>query len=225
MSSGAVRTVEDLVYQLYSLPFPLSPREFLFRRSFHFNAAQKTTTVWYTSAQDDRRPMPDSPLHPLHPRYQGKGGGKGQGGRGGQGGEGKGDYTSARVVRANSPYTQWIFQDLEAYCTERAKLHREGTKQGQGNQGQGNQGRGNQGNVGTLAGPCSEKKDKKEGRSSTLVQIETVVDFGGSLPVWLINQIQRNWPSQTLSAFSREVHRAVQGGVEGGQPLPRLAKW
>lgn len=45
------------------------------------------------------------------------------------------------------------------------------------------------------------------GGKKTLVDIQVLSDPKGLLPDWLVNQIQKDWPFNTLSAFEREVKR------------------
>lgn len=55
--------------------------------------------------------------------------------------------------------------------------------------------------------------------SRTLVEVETVVDSKGSIPIWFINFMQRQWPSMTLSTFRK---LAKEGVI---RPHPAVLCW
>jgi hypothetical protein len=45
------------------------------------------------------------------------------------------------------------------------------------------------------------------GPSSTKLQVEIICDPKGSIPIWLVNLIQKNWPKRTLNAISKQVQK------------------
>lgn len=47
---------EDVVYQRYSLPWPISPRDFVLSRRYHYDMNNKTVIVQYSSTVDARLP-------------------------------------------------------------------------------------------------------------------------------------------------------------------------
>ena len=60
--------------------------------------------------------------------------------------------------------------------------------------------------------------EAKEG-GSTLVEVETMIDMKGSLPVFLINILQRSWPSNTILSLENLVSLSITA------PLARVSKW
>lgn len=59
-----------------------------------------------------------------------------------------------------------------------------------------------------------DKKTKK-----TTVTIETFVDNKGTLPSWLVNTLQKSWPSKTISALRKLAEDKVSS------PWPKVRKW
>ncbi len=45
------------------------------------------------------------------------------------------------------------------------------------------------------------------GPSSTKLEVEIICDPKGSIPIWLVNLIQKNWPRRTLNAISKQVEK------------------
>lgn len=55
--------------------------------------------------------------------------------------------------------------------------------------------------------------------AATRVEVQVIVDSKGSIPMWLINQVQRRWPLTALAAFDR----LVQAGMAVAQGDHRQA--
>ena len=53
----------------------------------------------------------------------------------------------------------------------------------------------------------------------TRIMVEVITDPKGSLPAWLINLIQKDWPYNTISALKK---RAKKGDIK---PNPKMAGW
>jgi hypothetical protein len=60
-----------------------------------------------------------------------------------------------------------------------------------------------------------------QGKKSTkvLVEVETAVDSKGSIPIWFINFMQRQWPAMTLNTFRQLAKKGVI------QPHPSVLCW
>ena len=54
---------------------------------------------------------------------------------------------------------------------------------------------------------------------TTDISVESTVDSRGSIPVLLVNYIQRRWPAKALAAF----YRLVKGAKV--PPRPNMIKW
>lgn len=171
--------ISDLVYQYYTLPWPVAPREFLFRRDIRLHESFKSVTVQYASTEDARHPLPTEERPATSPA---------------------GRPISKSVIRAESPFTNWLFQDLRSYCRQ---------------QQQQQQGRASSLQEDTASSRLSSRvekvcveltetgKSKSNSKSNdevgrrTVVQIESLVDNKGSLPAWFVNYVQRytiTWP-------------------------------
>lgn len=59
----------------------------------------------------------------------------------------------------------------------------------------------------------------EHGKEKTRMIVEVHTDPKGMLPNWLVNRIQKDWPSKTLGGLLRRAQR------EGQTPLPKLASW
>ena len=188
--------LSDLVYQYYALPWPVSPRDFLFRRDIRLFPAEHSATAQYISTEDSRRPPTStSTNHSITTR----------GGR----------TMSKNTIRAESPFTNWLFQDIDAYCTELRHTMQlssnSSTGAGAGADKPASRvplGRGanshresyvhaNKANIVNIcrkrfetqhlsAGDTGVKPDRR-----TYVEIEALVDNKGSLPAWFVNYVQR----------------------------------
>jgi hypothetical protein len=60
---------------------------------------------------------------------------------------------------------------------------------------------------------------EKVSDTRTKIEVEVHTDPKGSLPPWLINMIQKDWPWKTISGL---VKRASQSDI---QPDPRVSDW
>lgn len=60
---------------------------------------------------------------------------------------------------------------------------------------------------------------EQRGPSKTFVEVEVLTDPKGSLPAWLINLIQKDWPWKTIDGL---VTRAKKGDIS---PDERVAAW
>eukprot|EP00600_Ochromonadales_sp_CCMP1393_P013541 CAMPEP_0175007230 /NCGR_PEP_ID=MMETSP0005-20121125/6290_1 /TAXON_ID=420556 /ORGANISM="Ochromonas sp., Strain CCMP1393" /LENGTH=346 /DNA_ID=CAMNT_0016262637 /DNA_START=18 /DNA_END=1058 /DNA_ORIENTATION=+ len=217
--------VKDLVYQYYNLPWPLQPREFLFKREFHFNSAKKKVTADYVSVEDDWKPLPTGTSNSKNVK-------------------------GPKVIRGESAFTNWLFQDLEAYCKEEkaqliaskqqdAMQNDSGTGMKQSSSSSRNPPQAEQQTrqQRAIAAPCftvqwddqgnslSNKKVIQKMTKKTVVAIETIVDNKGSLPVWFVNHVQRSWPMKTLSAFRAIVGKGFQKQKQLPPPIGRVLKW
>lgn len=182
-------TLSDIVYQYYTLPWPISPREFLFRRDFTVHPTTRSITSRYVSTTDDRQPLPTKYTTNTTP---------------------SGKAVSKHTIRAESPFTNWFFQDLETYClhasvSDTIKLTPHTTTTSTGTNTDAN----------TIADTtashpgahatqvCEEvlrtiltesttsDNAPKRANRRTYIEIESLVDNKGSLPAWLVNYVQR----------------------------------
>lgn len=58
---------QDIIYQELDLPWPISPREILLHRSFHFNEQQRSISINYKSVEDDRIPITPGAIRTFTP--------------------------------------------------------------------------------------------------------------------------------------------------------------
>eukprot|EP01032_Pedospumella_encystans_P010029 gene10029-11754_t len=183
--------LSDIVYQYYILPWPIAPREFLFHRDFRLYPATSTVTADYSSIHDARHPLP-SPNRPHHTPL--------------------GAPISKHTIRAESPFAHWVFQDLDAHCAQ-YKNSRQGmkyhTQEAQICDELALQ-RAESAYLSDQASNYAYVEEQKRTKK-TFVSIETLVDNKGSLPPWVVNYVQRSWPSKTLSAFAASVRRQATG--------------
>lgn len=66
--------------------------------------------------------------------------------------------------------------------------------------------------------PPAAIKDKKN-TPKTRVQVESLVDNKGSLPSFLVNHLQKSWPSKSITALVKLAEHATS------PPLKRVASW
>jgi hypothetical protein len=192
--------LSDIVYQFYALPWPVAPRDFVFHRQLRFYPTEHSVTAQYISTTDARR-LPASERNDTIITVKGK-------------------TIPKHTIRAESPFTNWLFQDLDHYC---ASLQQPLFPRQDGNRKDGNKpksavlkkeqnphresyyhdGRAHAASVcaelasqaSSDVSPSSHKagvsaEESREGRR-TYVEIEALVDNKGSLPAWLVNYIQR----------------------------------
>jgi hypothetical protein len=103
------------------------------------------------------------------------------------------------VIRAVSPHTLWRFEDV-TYAQTHGIQHehiREEKERGatDENKKDGESGNGGQGR--TFSSDSAKRYTK--------VEVECIVDSKGSIPAWLINFMQKQWPTKALTAFNRLV--------------------
>ena len=108
-------------------------------------------------------------------------------------------------VRAWSPHTAWRFEHIDPLSIgdERNSYAFLGTKSKKF--------------VESKKTNSGEACPSKSGR--TFISLESVVDVKGSLPSWLVNYMQKTWPSKALNAF----HTLASSGQK--PPHPQLINW
>lgn len=200
-----------------SLPWPVSPRDILLRRHFNYSISEKQVTILYHSIDDNRRPESAgviravSPytmwrftvLPPLNAMQE-------------NASETPSQTSDVSVVRKSRLNPFAAVQRLwKAFSNQLGKLktainrklgrrhtshplHRPEVNSG-------------------VADNQQCKADFVNSR--TLVEVETVVDSKGSIPIWFINFMQRQWPSMTLTTFRK---LAKEGVI---QPHPAVLCW
>lgn len=172
--------LSDVVYQYYTLPWPVAPREFLFRRDIRFYELSKSATAQYVSTEDGRQPLPSTSRPATSPA---------------------GTSISKNVIRAESPFTNWLFQDLDMYCKQQMLASTAKNSVAQLDSVDNGADKGKSSTARThVQQVCAEltssvlsgagEGETQRGRR-TLVQIESLVDNKGSLPAWFVNYVQR----------------------------------
>jgi hypothetical protein len=189
--------LSDIVYQYYALPWPVAPRDFVFHRQLHFYPAEHSVTAQYISTNDTRR-LPASERSDTIIMVKGK-------------------TIPKHTIRAESPFTNWLFQDLDQYCaslqqplfTRRDSFKKDGHKPKSGmwkkdqNPHRESYYHDARSNAASVCAEIAARAPSDETRTSgatavtsregrrTYVEIEALVDNKGSLPAWLVNYIQR----------------------------------
>jgi hypothetical protein len=192
--------VSDVVYQYYELPWPVAPRDFVFLRTVNLYSSERSVTIRVASTEDSRRP----PVVAGNTTTQ----------------SANGRALNKHTIRAESPFSDWLFQDLNEFCKElRAYDADQSTAVSTTTEG----------NTGTKSGPSRSMGSAKEliknprrdsyyhdhranvakvcaellsnnnsntvsgssGKRRTYVEIEALVDNKGSLPAWFVNYVQR----------------------------------
>ena len=210
----------DVVHQVVKLPWPLSKREIVLQRHWAYapptptggepvvsegNAAEQgagslygvggAVAVHYHSVLDGRAPLPQG----------------------------------SAVVRAESPHTLWRFQAVRSLANDTS-----GSLSGSertSTSSSGSSGRCRRGDTTTCTadddevagGKQQQEQERRVRYPLTRVEVQVIVDSKGSIPAWLINQVQRRWPLTALGAFDKlvkgdiDLHRARGGGGATGR--------
>ena len=164
--------ISDYVYQYYSLPWPVAPRDFLFRRDLHFYPAERSVASHSLSTEHVRRP-PVASINSTDALVI------------------NGRSISKSTIRAESPFTNWLFQDLGAYCDALHQTQRPSSTQNSAAKGRNlhRQSYIHSPKAHTIA--VCDDVGAATGRRRTYVEIEALVDNKGSLPAWFVNYVQR----------------------------------
>lgn len=191
-------TLSDVVYQYYQLPWPVAARDFLFRRTLRLYPKERSVTAQYVSVIDPRRPPVNLTSSSSSVPMQGR-------------------AISQSTIRAESPFTNWLFQDFDAYCADMRTYGDKGasaastsTNDRDGDRTSSNPHRNSyfhdgkahtvalcrEAEVDTSAASSAACKTGAGGRRRgggrrTYVEIEALVDNKGSLPAWFVNHVQR----------------------------------
>jgi hypothetical protein len=191
--------LSDVVYQYYELPWPVAPRDFVFLRTINVYGSERSVTIRVASTMDSRRPPVDA------------------GNTSTQSADGR--ALNKHTIRAESPFSDWLFQDLGAFCQELRTYgdHKStavstttegntGTKSGHQrsrasakeairNPRRDSYYHDHRANVVKVCADLRRKESNSTSRNSgerrTYVEIEALVDNKGSLPAWFVNYVQR----------------------------------
>jgi hypothetical protein len=192
-------TLSDVVYQYYDLPWPVAPRDFVFLRTVNLYASERSVTIRVASTMDSRRP----PVVAGNITTQ----------------SADGRALNKHTIRAESPFSDWLFQDLGAFCQE-LRTYDDGESTAASSTAEGNTGtksghqRSRVSAKETIRNPrrdsyyhdhranvvkvCADLRRKNSNSTSgnsgerrTYVEIEALVDNKGSLPAWFVNYVQR----------------------------------
>jgi hypothetical protein len=191
--------LSDVVYQYYELPWPVAPRDFVFLRTVNLYSSERSITIRVASTTDSRRPLVDADNTST---------------------QSAGDRAlNKHTIRAESPFSDWLFQDLGAFCQELRTYGDDkstavstttegntGTKNGHSrsrgsakeavkNPRRGSYHHDHRANVVKVCADLRRKESNStsgnSGKRRTYVEIEALVDNKGSLPAWFVNYVQR----------------------------------
>lgn len=155
--------VEDIVYQYYQLPWPLSNRDFVFHRVFEIQERDRLVTANYSSVEDPR--LPAATLHPTSIRAESP-------------------FTNWRFQSAAEFCKSVIIS--AAKSNKRQQQLQQQQRDGSGAQSQ----EGDVVDARRLFGDAC-LQDSAQLQRSTYIEIESLVDNKGTIPAWFINYMQR----------------------------------
>ena len=191
----------DVVHQVVKLPWPLSNREIVLQRHWSYSEPNPLDSDREVGLGGGSTAEPqDGPVYRA-------------------GGAVTVHYHSvlddrvplpqgSAVVRAESPHTLWRFQAVRPW--DDVNLGGQGKTEGGSSSSSGSSGS-------SSSSASSRQNDTtctvgSEGDGSsvarfplTRVEVQVIVDSKGSIPAWLINQVQRRWPLTALGAFDKLV--------------------
>jgi hypothetical protein len=192
--------LSDVVYQYYELPWPVAPRDFVFLRTVNLYSSERSVTIRVASTTDSRRPPVDADNTSTQ--------------------SANGRALNKHTIRAESPFSDWLFQHFDAFCKELRTYDDDQSTAVLST---------TEGNTGTKSGHSRSRVSGKEavknprrdsyyhdhranvvkvcaellsnnnsntvsgssGKRRTYVEIEALVDNKGSLPAWSVNYVQR----------------------------------
>jgi hypothetical protein len=191
--------LSDVVYQYYELPWPVAPRDFVFLRTVNVYGSERSVTIRVASTMDSRRPPVDA------------------GNASTQSANGR--ALNKHTIRAESPFSDWLFQDFDAFCQE-LRTYGDDKSTAVSTATEGNTGiksghsRSRAAGKEVIRNPrresyyhdhranvvevCADLRRKdsnstsgSSGKRRTYVEIEALVDNKGNLPAWFVNYVQR----------------------------------
>ncbi len=71
----------------------------------------------------------------------------------------------------------------------------------------------------SINGLIDQHQKKKKNSSFTRIEVATVVDLRGSIPAWLVNQLQKRWPSMTINKLTS------LAALHDTTPVVRVMDW